>query len=90
MFLNCINLTTAPELPATTLASYCYGQMFYGCSKLNHVEALFTTDPLSVSDSTTDWLYGVADTGTFVKSSSATWDVSGSSGIPDGWTVITE
>lgn len=30
MFYNCTNLVSAPELPATTLAQYCYYQMFRG------------------------------------------------------------
>jgi hypothetical protein len=34
MFHYCTSLTTAPELPATTLASSCYHQMFYGCTSL--------------------------------------------------------
>ena len=34
MFIRCSSLTTAPELPATTLASYCYYHMFYYCSSL--------------------------------------------------------
>lgn len=31
MFLGCTGLTTAPELPATTLAPYCYQYMFSEC-----------------------------------------------------------
>jgi hypothetical protein len=36
MFSNCTKLTTAPELPATTLTNYdyCYRGMFYNCSEL--------------------------------------------------------
>ena len=34
MFYNCTSLTTAPALPATTLADYCYGNMFYDCTSL--------------------------------------------------------
>ena len=34
MFDGCTNLTTAPELPATTLAQSCYFYMFNGCIKL--------------------------------------------------------
>ena len=34
MFSGCKSLTTAPELPATTLASRCYAGMFYGCTAL--------------------------------------------------------
>ena len=88
MFSGCTSLTTAPELPATKMAYECYYSMFEGCTSLNHVKALFTDEP---SESTTsDWLYGVAPTGTFVKSKDATWDVWGASGIPYGWTVETD
>ena len=34
LFRDCIALTTAPELPATTLAEGCYSGMFYGCTAL--------------------------------------------------------
>jgi hypothetical protein len=34
MFRDCTGLTTAPELPATTLTDYCYRSMFYGCTGL--------------------------------------------------------
>ena len=34
MFSGCTGLTTAPELPATKLASYCYSDMFYYCTGL--------------------------------------------------------
>lgn len=30
-----------------------------------------------------------SSTGTFVKNADATWDVTGTSGIPEGWTVET-
>ena len=42
MFQGC-KLTSAPELPATTLADYCYYQMFYGCTKLVSAPALPAT-----------------------------------------------
>ena len=87
MFQNCTSLTTAPELPATTLAKNCYNGMFYGCSKLNYIKAMFTTAPST--SYTRDWVRGVKSTGTFVKNSAATWDVSGVNGIPTGWTVQT-
>ena len=89
MFRGCTSLIIAPELPATTLADYCYSNMFYGCSSLNYIKALFTTTPSSASF-TTDWVYGVAPTGTFVKSNAATWNVIGNYGVPTGWTVMTE
>lgn len=34
LFYDCTQLTSAPELPAETLANYCYYSMFYGCSSL--------------------------------------------------------
>jgi len=34
LFQDCSSLTTAPVLPATTLASSCYRNMFYGCTSL--------------------------------------------------------
>ena len=86
MFRDCISLTTAPELPATTLVTYCYDSMFNGCKNLNYIKAMFTTNPLSVY-STSDWVEGVASSGTFVKNKNATWDETGVNGIPSGWTV---
>ena len=87
MFQGCSSLVQAPELPATTLVKSCYTSMFKGCSKLNYIKALFTTTPYSRY--TSNWVDGVSPTGTFVKSKDATWDVTGSNGIPNGWTVTT-
>ena len=87
MFYGCTSLTTAPELPATTLTSQCYGEMFRSCTNLNYIKAMFTTTPSSTY--TSNWVDGVSATGTFVKNSAASWDVRGTSGIPNGWTVQT-
>lgn len=87
MFYSCTSLTTAPELPATTLVTGCYDQMFWGCTNLNYVKAMFTTTP--GTSYTPNWLSGVAATGTFVKNSAATWNVTGVNGIPTGWTIET-
>ena len=43
MFRGCTSLTTAPALPATTLADYCYASMFYGCTSLTTAPALPAT-----------------------------------------------
>lgn len=43
MFVNCTSLTTAPSLPATTLANSCYSHMFYGCTSLTTAPALPAT-----------------------------------------------
>ena len=91
MFRGCTSLVNAPQLPATTLASGCYSSMFYGCTHLNYIKAMFTTTPSGSSPNyyTQNWVSGVAASGTFVKNSAATWNVSGVNGIPNGWTVET-
>ena len=43
MFYGCTSLTTAPALPATTLADYCYMNMFKGCTSLTTAPALPAT-----------------------------------------------
>ena len=40
LFNNCTALTSAPDLPTTTLASSCYGAMFFGCANLVNAPAL--------------------------------------------------
>ena len=85
MFDGCISLTTAPELHATTLAYDCYYNMFKGCSKLNYIKMLATD--ISARRCLSNWVDGVASTGTFVKAVSMTTLPSGVSGIPNGWVV---
>ena len=87
MFYGCTSLTTAPVLPATTLAEYCYEGMFERCLSLNYIKAMFTTTPSG--SYTGSWVSNVASSGTFVKNSAATWNVSGDNGIPTGWTIQT-
>lgn len=84
MFASCTLLTNSPELPAQVLEPYCYAYMFNGCSSLNSIKCLATD--MSANRCTTNWVYGVANSGTFIKDSSATWST-GNSGIPSGWTV---
>ena len=87
MFYGCNNLIIAPELPATTLVTGCYTYMFYNCKKINYIKALFNTAPSSTYMN--NWVNGVATTGTFVKSKTATWtDTFGVSSIPSGWNVV--
>ena len=86
MFDFCENLTTAPALPATILASRCYSGMFAYCCNLNYIKMLATD--IAASDCLTDWVSGVASTGTFVKNKDMTSLPIGDSGIPEDWTVI--
>jgi hypothetical protein len=43
MFNGCGSLTTAPQLPATTLEASCYLLMFYGCASLTTAPQLPAT-----------------------------------------------
>ena len=43
MFQSCTSLTTAPELPATTLSISCYDSMFNSCASLTTAPALPAT-----------------------------------------------
>ena len=85
MFSECTSLITAPMLPATTLVDYCYNGMFHKCSSLNNVTCLATN--ISAERCLTSWLYNVASTGTFTKSSSMSGWPTGEDGIPSGWTI---
>lgn len=87
MFQGCTNLANAPELPAEALEDSCYNQIFYGCAKIKYIKAMFITTPSYTY--TSNWVNGVAATGTFVKNSAASWDVRGVHGIPTGWNVQT-
>jgi len=85
MFYACTGMIEAPALPATTLADYCYYFMFNGCTNLASVSCSATD--ISAKDCTTDWLQGVAATGTFTTPSTTDW-TSGFNGIPEGWTRV--
>lgn len=88
MFSGCTLLTAAPELPATDGVSGCYSGMFSGCTSLNYIKCLLSSSTTSAGGScTSGWVDGVASSGTFVKSASAADWATGTSGIPEGWTV---
>ena len=85
MFNGCTSLTTAPELPASTLVGSCYNRMFYGCTSLSSITCYATN--ISADDCVTSWVDGVASSGTFKKPSNMSSWTTGTSGIPNGWTV---
>ncbi len=88
MFSGCSWLRRAPELPALRLTAYCYSHMFRHCTSLNYIKMLAID--ISATNCLNDWVYfGTSSIGTFVKNKDATWNVTGESGIPDGWTVQT-
>ena len=86
MFYNCRSLTTAPELPATTLVQSCYENMFRNCISLNSIKCLATN--ISATKCTKNWVYGVAESGTFTKAESMGSWTTGDNGIPSDWTVV--
>jgi hypothetical protein len=86
MFRDCTSLTTAPELPATTLASECYREMFNRCTNLSSIKCLATD--ISASNCTLAWVNGVAASGTFTKAASMSSWTEGVNGIPSGWNVV--
>ena len=83
MFEGCTSLTTAPELPATTLASNCYYSMFKGCTNLNTITLGYTGNFSTIYFNY--WVNGVASSGTFYYNGADT--THGVSAIPEGWTV---
>jgi surface protein len=85
MFEGCTGLKETPLLTAETLVADCYSLMFHGCSSLNKVTC-FATD-ISATGCTSDWLDGVAATGTFTKPAATDTWTTGASGIPEGWTT---
>ncbi len=55
-----------------------------GCSSLSYLEAWFTTTPDNLY--TQEWVYGVSDSGKFVKNANAEWSFFYSTyAIPSGW-----
>ena len=84
MFYGCTALTTAPELPATTLPELCYNALFRNCTSLNYIKCLATD--MSAANCLTNWVVGVASSGTFVKDVNTNW-TTGTNGIPSGWVV---
>ena len=86
MFSGCTGLTAAPTLPATTLAEYCYSDMFSGCTGLNKIICKATD--ISANECTNNWVKGVSASGTFEKPAEMNDWTTGTSGIPNNWTVI--
>ena len=86
MFSGCTGLTTAPVLPANTLANFCYYYMFSGCSNLSSVVCLAMDIPANTC--LWNWLKDAGTNATsptlHVKSLMApsNWNA------PDWWTIV--
>lgn len=77
-------------LPATTLRSYCYSEMFSGCTSLNYIKCLATDIPTYEENCTYNWLDGVAEEGTFVKAQGFNGWPRDENGIPYDWNILEE
>lgn len=86
MFLGCTNLTSAPVLTAATIYNHSYQRMFENCTSLNYVKCLATD--ISYEYCVHEWLSDVAQEGVFVKHPDMNDWPTGTSGIPEGWTII--
>ena len=82
LFQDCISLTKAPLLPATSLPPYGYYYMFEGCKSLKEVRISATQ---SANGALANWLSGVSATGDFYCDPNAKIFSSGGSGIPKNW-----
>ena len=90
LFKNCAVLTSAPELPATTLAEGCYSSMFAECTKLSTVTMLAPSDKIkNTSSSLTLWLDEAgtkATTRTLIVTDEAAYNALESKAyLPDIW-----
>ena len=89
MFMRCSSLTSAPSLPATVLpTTNCCQRMFQSCSSLAEVRVAFSAWN---GNATTNWLSGVAATGTFYCPTALGTDATitrGTNYCPTGWTVV--
>lgn len=79
-------IETAPELPAATLVASSYHRMFMDCTNINKIKCLATD--ISANSCLSKWTLNVSSTGTFVKAPGMNDWPSGTSGIPEGWTVV--
>ena len=80
MFKNCTGLTNAPELPATTLANYCYSYMFSGCTGLTTAPELPAT---TLTDSCYSYMFRGCTSLNYIK---AMFLTTPSSSYTENWT----
>lgn len=88
MFRQCTSLKSAPTLIAKEIELGSYENMFEGCTSLSSVTAYFKH--WSKCKDTFRWLFNVAQSGTFYKSSDLLMDdiTRNGSTIPETWNVL--
>lgn len=80
--LSSTSIIESPEIPASPTETGCYTYLFRNCLNLSRI--VFGGDSWNTANAT-NWVDGVAATGTFVCPASLTIPV-GTNGIPSGWT----
>ena len=90
MFMSCPELVETRLLPFNSINAYngIYYGMFNGCSNLSKVYVALNSWG-SQSNATTNWLNGVAATGTFICPAALDTTTRSVSRVPEGWTVET-
>ncbi|MGM9767608.1 MAG: fimbrillin family protein [Candidatus Cryptobacteroides sp.] len=86
LFKKCTSLTTAPELPATDLAEFCYADMFSQCSKLSTVKMLATN--VEANRCLHSWLSGSgtsATSRTLTLANADIYDLIYDDYLPENW-----
>jgi hypothetical protein len=87
MFKGCTSLVNAPEIILSEIKAYDCNNMFSGCTNLSRIVCLAVTRPTSGTLGTSNWVAGVASSGTFVKARGSSWTAN-VNGVPIGWTSI--
>lgn len=84
MFKGCTSLTKSPYLRFTSVNSTnAFQEMFQNCSNLNEIKLDYTGN--FGTSTFTDWVKGVAASGTFYYN--GTYTGRGTNAIPTGWTI---
>lgn len=87
-FMNCRSLTYGSDLSSVTnLGTKGLERMYSSCSSLS--SATVPTLSSWTTSNSSDWLAGVAATGTLYNYGTSTIPT-GTSGVPSGWTVVTQ
>ena len=84
------NISTAPELPATTLAEACYWILFDRCPSLNSIKIAYTGNFSGddvPNEAFLNWVNELTEGGTLYYNGSDS--TTGASAIPTGWSVQT-
>lgn len=84
MYSGCGSLVSISYLPAKTPSSYAYSSMCNNCGSLATVRTGMTN--ISATGCVSNWLSGVAASGTFYCDEDLSITANSASGIPSGWT----